>query len=92
MPNRHAPEWRDLTLARWKTWTKALRRWVWNSPLGFGLEAPWKFKNQHLEMKVSPLRLELYVEAERDGFCPLNEMTPSRAAQATVQPSGGHNE
>ncbi|MEC4768749.1 hypothetical protein LPL18_015575 [Halomonas sp. CUBES01] len=40
--------------------------------LGLGLEAPWILKGQHLDTAVSPQRLDLYAEAERDSFysCP----------------------
>ncbi len=32
-------------------------------PLGLGLQAPWLLKDQHLDMSVSPHRLDLYAEA-----------------------------
>lgn len=31
--------------------------------LGLALEAPWLLKNQHLDISVSPHRLDLYVGA-----------------------------
>ena len=32
-------------------------------PLGLGLQAPWLLKDQHLDMSVSPHRLDHYAEA-----------------------------
>lgn len=41
--------------------------------LGLGLQAPWTLKDQHLDMSVSPHRLDLYVEAERGSLYPCPE-------------------
>ncbi len=41
--------------------------------LGLGLQAPWTLKDQHLDMSVSPHRLELHVEAERGTLYPCPE-------------------